>query len=177
MAHKYLTIDPLGEATATRRYKIDEKIFSLKNSYTIKDELDQPVLNVRAKLTLGDNLFLEDMTGNGLIHIHEELLHLRITYKILSLREGENGRELAMIKQKFSLHEKWLVNSIYGEYKVEALDLLGHSLRMIKEGKVTATIKRKYLTTNGCYELEIDDAEDQAFIIALVIILNQALYY
>ena len=63
MAQKYLTIDPLGEATSTRRYKIREKIFSLKESYKIKDESDQPVFNVRSKFSLTDNLLLEDMNG------------------------------------------------------------------------------------------------------------------
>jgi uncharacterized protein YxjI len=63
MAHKYLTIDPLGEAISTRRYKIHEKIFSLRESYKIKDESDQAIFNVRSKLSLADNLLLEDMAG------------------------------------------------------------------------------------------------------------------
>ncbi|CAF1318570.1 unnamed protein product, partial [Rotaria sordida] len=121
--HKYLTIDPLGESTSTRCYKIREKIFSLRKSNKIKDELDQPVFNVRSKLAFADNLLIEDIAGNGLIKIKEELLHLHTTYKILSARDGEVGRKLAVVKQKFALHEKWSINSVYGEYKLEALDL------------------------------------------------------
>ena len=65
MAHKYLTIDPLGESTSTRRYKIREKIFSLSESYKIKDENDEPVFNVRSKFSLIDNLLLEDINGKS----------------------------------------------------------------------------------------------------------------
>jgi uncharacterized protein YxjI len=113
---------------------------------------------------------------SGLIKIREEFLHLHPTYKILSARDGEVGRELAVVKQKFSLHEKWSINSVYGEYKLEALDLLGHSLTLTKEGRIVAIVNRKYFTTADSYEVEIDHAEDYAFIIALVIIINQTLY-
>lgn len=104
------------------------------------------------------------------------MLHLHPTYKILSARDGEVGRELAVVKQKSSWHEKWSINSIYGEYKLEALDLLAHSLTLTKEGRTVAIVNRKYFTMADCYGVEIDSAEDQAFIIALVIIINQALY-
>ncbi|CAF0819893.1 unnamed protein product [Rotaria sordida] len=64
------------------------------------------------------------MAGNGLVKIEEELLHLNPTYKILSARDGDACRQLALVKKKFSLHEKFSVNSVYGEYELEALDLL-----------------------------------------------------
>ena len=45
-----------------RRYRIREKMFS--DNFSIKDEADQPVFNVRARfLSFGDKLVLEDMAG------------------------------------------------------------------------------------------------------------------
>lgn len=64
MSRAYLTIDPLGDATSTRRYQIREKILSLRDNYYIKDELGLDVFRVRAKfLTLADKIVLEDMSG------------------------------------------------------------------------------------------------------------------
>lgn len=63
MSHKSVTTDPLGQSTATRSYNIDEKIYSLRESYKIKDKFDQPIFNVPSKLTFVDNLLLEDLAG------------------------------------------------------------------------------------------------------------------
>ena len=49
---------------SNRRYRIREKIFSIGDNFTIKDEADQPVFTVRSKLlSPGDQLVLEDMAG------------------------------------------------------------------------------------------------------------------
>ncbi|CAF3626986.1 unnamed protein product [Rotaria sp. Silwood1] len=178
MIRAYLVTDPLDDAKSTRRYEIREKIFSLRDNYKVKDELDQDVFIVRSKLlTMGDNMILEDMTGNGLVKIEEELLHLNPTYKILSTRNDDAGRQLALVKKKFSLHETFSIDSVYGEYKLEALDLLGRLFTLIKEGHIVATVSRKYDTVADAYEAEIDGNEDHALIIALIIIISQSLGY
>ena len=112
---------------------------------------------------------------SGLIKIREEWRHLHTTYKILSGRNDDNERELATIKQKFSFHEKWSINSIYGEYKLESVDLFARSLILTKEGRTVARVDRKYFTIGDTYSLEIDNNEDHPFIIALIIVINQAL--
>ncbi|CAF1068811.1 unnamed protein product [Rotaria sp. Silwood1] len=108
--------------------------------------------------------------------IEEDLLHFRSTYKILSARDGDEGRQLALVKKKFSLHDKYSIDSVYGEYKLESLDLLGHSFTLTKERRTVAIVSRKWITLAGIYGAEIDANEDQAFVIALIIIINQALY-
>ena len=51
------------QVAPTRRYQIRQKLFSLLDSFKIKDEMDQPVFSVRSKLAWGDKLILEDMSG------------------------------------------------------------------------------------------------------------------
>ncbi|CAF1292418.1 unnamed protein product [Rotaria sordida] len=175
MSHAYLAVDPLGEATSIRRYTIREKILSLHDNYKIKDESDQDAFIVRSKLwTIADKILLEDMNGNALVKIEEELLHLHPTYKILPARDGDAGRQLALVKKKFSFREKFSVNSVYGEYHLEALDFLGRSITLKKEGRTVAIIKRTLATLADTYEVEIDSDEDHPFILALIIVLNQA---
>ncbi|CAF1342456.1 unnamed protein product [Rotaria sp. Silwood1] len=177
MSNAYLTIDHLGESTSTRRYKIREKLLSLTDNYKIKDESDQDVFIVRSKLlTIADKMVLEDMNGNGLIKIEEELCHLHPTYKIFSIHDGDKGRQLALVKKKFSWNEKFSVNSVYGEYKLEALDFLGRSFTLKKEDRTVAIASRKYSSLVDTYEAEIDGSEDHPFVLALIIIINQALH-
>jgi uncharacterized protein YxjI len=112
---------------------------------------------------------------SGLIRIQEEWRHLHSTYKILSARDGEIGRELAVVKQKSLWHDTWSINSVYGEYKLEGLNLKSHSVTLTKEGRTVAIVNNKHSLTVSSYEVEIDDAEDHAFIMALAIIINQVL--
>ena len=53
-----------SQPAPNRRYQIREKIFSLGDDFSIKDEVGQKVFTVRSKLfSLGDKLVLEDMAG------------------------------------------------------------------------------------------------------------------
>ena len=112
-----------------------------------------------------------------LIKIQEELLHFHPTWKILSARDDELDLQLATIKRKLTLREKFLVDSHYGQYVLEGENLLGKVLTLKKGERVVAVIRRNYFTTTDHYLVEIDADENQPFIIALVIVINQCLSY
>jgi uncharacterized protein YxjI len=109
--------------------------------------------------------------------IQQELLHLHPTFNILSARNGESDRQLAVVKKKFSfLHQKFNIDSIYGQYSLEGLDIFAHSFTLTKNGRVVATVSKKFFSLSDSYGVEIAGDEDQAFILALVIVLDQVLY-
>ena len=113
---------------------------------------------------------------SDLIKIHQELLHLHRTYKILSARHGDADRELAVVKKKFSfLQEKFHIESVYGEYRIEGLDLISHSFVITKQGQIVATVNRQFFTLADTYGVEIVSNEDQAFILALAIVIDQVI--
>ena len=80
-----------------------------------------------------------------------------------------------MIKKKLSFHERFIVDSVYGKYKLESLDWLGRSFTLTKEERKVAIVHRKSITTTNTYTVEIDNNEDQAFVIALVLVISQVL--
>jgi len=61
----YIVYRPVNQQSmSVRRYQIKEKIFSIGDSFTIKDEMGQDVYAVRSKLvSLSNKLLLEDMAG------------------------------------------------------------------------------------------------------------------
>lgn len=73
-------------------------------------------------------------------------------------------------------HKKFTIDSVYGEYKLEAVDVLAHSFTLSKDGQKIAIIDKKYFKTANTYSVAIADNENQAFILALVITINQVLY-
>ncbi|CAF4284752.1 unnamed protein product, partial [Rotaria sordida] len=140
----YPSADSYRQAMPARRYQIREKIFSLGDNFKIKNEMGQDVYKVRSKLfSIGDKLVLEDMAGNGLIKVQQELLHLHPTFNILSARSGDSDHPLAVIKKKFSfLHQKFKIDSAYGQYSLEGLDIFAHAFTLTKDGRTVAIVSK-----------------------------------
>ncbi len=112
-----------------------------------------------------------------MIKIQQELLHLHATYNILSARDGDSDRQLAVLKKKFAfLHQRFNIDSVYGQYSLENVDIFAHSFTLTKNGQVAAVVSKKFFALSDSYGVEIAGNEDQAFILALVIVLDQVLY-
>lgn len=95
----------------------------------------------------------------------------------MSTANGDSDRSLAHIQQDFTLiHKKFTINSIYGEYTLEALDILAHTFTLTKDKQQIAFIDRKFFSRNHTYNVEIASHENQPFILALVIVINQIIY-
>uniref|UniRef100_A0A914YP08 Uncharacterized protein n=1 Tax=Panagrolaimus superbus TaxID=310955 RepID=A0A914YP08_9BILA len=174
-AYYPLSDDSEQNLLSSRRYQIREKVFSLADNFKIKDEAGQPVFIVRSKLLcFRDKLLLEDMDGNGLIKIRQELFNLLPKFKIIS---AVNGQELATVRQKFTfLRPKLTINSIYGQFELDGLDFMGRSFKLLKDGKTMATVSKKFFSWSDSYGVDIFGDEDHAFILALVIVLDQVIY-
>jgi len=113
----------------------------------------------------------------GLIKIQQELFHLHPTYNILSARDGESDRQLAVLKKKFAFfHQKFNIDSVYGQYALEGLDIFAHSFTLTRNGQTVAVVSKKFFSLSDTYGVEIVGNEDQAFILTLVIVLDQILY-
>ncbi|CAF1324739.1 unnamed protein product [Rotaria sordida] len=170
----HLSVDQYQQPIPSRQYQIREKIFFLDNNFKIKDEMSQDVYFVRSKISSFQYKFdLEDMTGNGIITIQQDFSHLHPTYNISSARQDDYDRQLGVVKQKFELfHKKFSIDSIYGQYSLESLDLSAHSFSLTKNERTVATVNKKYFSTSNTYGVEIAGDEDQAFILAIVIVLD-----
>ncbi|CAF3182985.1 unnamed protein product [Rotaria sp. Silwood2] len=111
---------------------------------------------IRKKIfSLGDNFKIKDEFGRdlvGLLKIHQELFHFHPTFNILSARDGDSDRQLAR------------------------LDIFAHSFVLTKQGQVVVTISTALFSLADTYGVEIAANEDQTFILALVIVIDQVLY-
>lgn len=109
--------------------------------------------------------------------IRQKLAHFHANFKISSTRPYDFGQELAVAKKKFGfLHDRFKIHSVYGDYSLEGLDILSHSFALIKNGRKVASINKKYFAFSDTYDVEVDGNEDQPFVLALVIVVDQVLY-
>uniref|UniRef100_A0AC35FZM9 LURP-one-related family protein n=1 Tax=Panagrolaimus sp. PS1159 TaxID=55785 RepID=A0AC35FZM9_9BILA len=160
-----------AKLAGARKYKIREKIFSLRDNFQIKDEFDVIAYTVRSKLlTIGDKLTLESPEGIPLVRIEQEVMHLLAHYNIIS---AINDQTLATLKQKWTwLKHKCEITSVFGLYELTG-NIIAYEFVITKNGEVVATVSKKWFSWTDSYGVEVVETEDHAFIMALVIVVDQ----
>jgi len=155
------------------RYVIRQKIFSFADKFTINNEDGRPMYDVVGKFfTLGDKLNIYDMDNNHLIYIEQKIFRLLAEYILY-----ENNEMVARVKKQLSIIRPRLnIDSIYGDFTIDG-NVLRYNFDIKKNGNVVASIRKKLLSLTDVYTIDIDDSEDQAFILSLVIVIDQIFHH
>ena len=153
-------------------YQVKQKIFSLGDKFTITDRDGLDRFQAQGKvLSLGAKLSFQDMSGNELYYIEQKLLRLLAEYNI-----HENGKVVATCKQKFSfLGSKFEISSMNGNYSIEGRPL-NYNYEIFKDGQPIATIDKQFFSFADTYGVDINEAEDDGFILSLVIVIDQVVH-
>jgi len=154
------------------KYQIKQKIFSLGDKFIIKDEFGNEKYYVQGKvISLGDKLTMFDMQQNVLAYIEQELFRFLPTYNIYI-----NGMHIARVRKEFTLFQsKFTIESSNGHYTVQG-DFFAHEFIIYNNNSVVATVSKKFFSFSDTYGVDVNDNEDQVFILALVIVIDQVLH-
>lgn len=154
------------------RYTIRQKVFSFSDSFTVKDELENPLLKVEGKIfSLGDKLRIYDMNNNEIYYIEQEIFRLLPEYRIY-----EKGKEIAFFKKEFTfLKPKINIESIFGEYTVTG-SVFGYNFSILKNNKTIARIEKALFAFSDTYSLEIVENEDMKFMVTMAIVIDQMIH-
>lgn len=154
------------------RYLIREKIFSISDRFTINDEDNRPCYEVVGKiLSFGNKLNLYDMLGNNNIYIEQKIFRFLPEYIIY-----KNGSIVGRINKEFTFFvPKFTIRSKYGHFTIDG-DIFAHDFSILKDGRPIAWISKKWVSFSDTYSVDISDEEDQAFILSIVIVLDQIFY-
>jgi uncharacterized protein YxjI len=150
------------------QYKIRQKIFSLGDKFTIKDENDRDVFIVKSQiLSFGKKLRIFDLYENEMCYIEQQLFKFMPQYNIYI-----NGEMVANIKKKFSLFKNdFEILSDNANYYVEG-EFLAHEFRIFNDRKLIGQVSKKFLSLADTYSVEVDDDEDQVVVLALAIVID-----
>jgi uncharacterized protein YxjI len=170
------TAKPQSQPT---RYLIQEKHLSLDDRFIITDDSGVILYKVNSTFfAMGDKLLISDASGNELIRIRQENLHLRLTYKVFSIRSDGSEYEIGSIKRTGPLwHHKLEISSDNGEYILKKKGgLASHDFTITKDENVVAIATKDVSPTKSLYWVDvIDQKEEQhAFLLAVVIVLSCA---
>lgn len=150
------------------RYLIKQKIFSLGDGFTIKDENGNDCFKVKGKIiSIGNKLRIFDMDDKEVCYIEQKLFKLLPEYELII-----NSQVIAVVKQKLAfLARKFNIYGSAGEYQVEG-NLLARDFRILKNGSCTARISKKLLALSDTYTVDVEVSENHGLILALVIVLD-----
>ena len=154
------------------KFYMREKIFSIGDKFSIKDASGDDVFNVEGKIfSMGNKLKIHDMGGNEIVYIEQKLFKLLPEYSIYL-----NGNYAAKVKKEFTFFSnRFHIESNMGNYEIEG-DFLAHDFSIMKNGSTIAEINKKWAALADTYEIEIIEQENYAFILALVIVIDQVLH-
>lgn len=154
------------------RFVLKERIFSLRESYYIRNEAGDNVLEVTGRLLgIRDKLTLRDLHGNEVATITSHLIALRPTYTI-----ERPGQPDATVKKDFIniLREGFSVDMAGGlsDLRIQG-DILDHSYTIARKGTTIAQVSKKWISLRDSYVIDIDGGEDAILLLACAIVVDR----
>ena len=152
------------------RYVMRQKLLSLADNFTIKNEQEQDVFLVKGKVfSFGDKLSFQDLAGNELVFIDQRLLNWSPTYEL-----WKQGELLAVVKRElFSfIHHRFTVD-VPGPNDLEAEgDFLDHEYMITRGDHVVATVSKRWFSWTDTYGIEVADGENDVLVLATAVVVD-----
>ncbi len=145
---------------------IKQKVFSLKERFTVKNANGEDVYFVEGKLvSIGQKKTLTDAAGNELATIRQKVLAIMPKFIV-----EMDGKEVAWIKKKFTVMKpKYVVEGL--DWDVEG-DFFAHDYTIQEQGNVIASIHKKWMAWGDTFELDISDNADEVMALAVILAID-----
>jgi len=150
-------------------YQVRQKIFSLGDRYAVKDSKGVDRYLVRSALvSVSRRMWILDKEGQELYGMRRRLLSLMPSYRI-----SRGDAQVALLRQRLSLWGKrFSVEGGKGSFLIKGRPLdFDYSIE--KGGAEVASVSKRFFSLSDSYGVEIAEGEDDAFILALVVIIDQ----
>lgn len=154
------------------RFILKERIFSLRESYYIRNEQGDNLLEVTGRLIgLRDKLTLRDLQGNVVATITKHLIALRPTYTI-----ARPGQPDATVKKDFIniLREGFSVALEGGlpDLRIQG-DIFEHSYTIAQQGTTIAQVSKKWISLRDSYVVDVAEGADVVLLLASAIVVDR----
>src|SRR5262245_11174446 len=153
------------------RYTMREKMFAIGDDYWIETEEGERAFKVNGKaLRVRETLVLESPAGEELFTIQEKKLSVRDKMEI-----ERGGTTVATIKKALvaPLRERYSI-SVEGGADLEAKgNIVDHEFEFKQDGDKVAEVSKRWFRIRDTYGVEISPSQDDAFILACTVCLDQ----
>ena len=151
------------------RYQMKQKIWSLGNSFTIKDANEVDAFRVQGQaFSWGHKLSFQDASGLEVAYIKQRLMSWKPTYEIYrdETKFAEVTRDISWFKSHFTL-------DVPGPNDYTATgSFLAHEFVFKRSGRQVATVSKKFWAWTDKYGIDIVDGEDDVAILATCVVID-----
>lgn len=150
------------------RYMVRQKVFAIKDSFTIRDEFGNDIFLVQGQFfSVGNKLRIFDLAQHELCYIEQQVFRFMPEYDIYIA-----GRHVANIKKKFAFFKNdFTIESEYSRYEVNG-DIFAHEFYIFKDGYQVAAVSKKFFSLTDTYCVEVEDGQDQVSLLAVAIVID-----
>ncbi|MBR6568179.1 MAG: LURP-one-related family protein [Clostridia bacterium] len=145
---------------------IRQKVFSWNDKFKVFDEWGREKYLIEGEFfSLGKKLHINDMQGREVAFIAQKVFSFLPRYFVYI-----DGKETAEIVKQFSFFRP--------KYTIEGLgweingDFFSHDYVISCRGRNIVTISKQWMTWGDCYELEIENDNDEIISLAVVLAID-----
>ncbi|MDX1807278.1 MAG: LURP-one-related family protein [Paenisporosarcina sp.] len=145
---------------------IKQKVFSLSEKFTIKDQQEQDVYYVEGSfMKIPKTFSIMNTTRDEVALITKKMFSLLPKFFV-----EVNGREVVTIKKEFSFFK--------ARYTIDAADIevqgnwWDMNFQVLQQGEVIGIVKKEWFTWGDSYKVQILNEEMEAIIIAFVVAID-----
>ena len=145
---------------------VNEKLFSFHNRFYVKDENDKDVYEISSKIiSLGDKTTINDMEGNKVAYIEQEILHLTPHYNVYinDILEFQIIKKFQLFKNDYTLNNGYRVDGNFFMLDFKVFD--DNNIQI-------GSIKRKFISIGDKYEIEINDISKKEIVLAIIVAIT-----
>lgn len=151
------------------RLFMKQKVFSLKDRFTIKDEYDTDVYYVEGEfLSLGKKLHVYNTRDEEVAYIQQKLLTFMPRFHVFY-----GGILAAEIRKEFTFfHPSYVIEG--PDWQVTG-SFLEHDYEITHMGMPIVSVHKVWLSWGDAYEIDIEDGQDEAMVLAVVLAIDAVL--
>lgn len=145
---------------------VNEKLFSFHNRFYVKDENDKDIYEISSKIiSLGDKTTINDIEGNKIAYIEQEILHLTPHYNVYinDILEFQIIKKFQLFKNDYTLSNGYRVEGNFLMLDFKVFDSTNNQI---------GSIKRKFISIGDKYEIEINDISKKEIVLAIIVAIT-----
>lgn len=153
-----------------RRYRMKQKLFSLRDQFRIQDADGQDVYVIKGKLiSMRDHLTFSNIEGEELLEIRQKLVSLKPQYRIYrddNLYAVVKKRLLALLKARFDIEVE---DGPALEAKGNFLD---YEYKFFHGDDEVARVSKTWFALRDSYGVQVSDEIDDLLILACAVVID-----
>jgi uncharacterized protein YxjI len=146
-----------------------QKVFSIGDKYTIKDELENDRFQVKGEVfSIGHRLHIFDMNGNEVAYVQQKVFSFMPKYFIYI-----NGVEVAQIAKEFTLFKQ--------SYRIEGTsmslqgDVFQHNYSLTDKNNIIMNVTKAWFSWGDSFLLDIYDDTRELLCLCVVLALDSVI--